>query len=135
MKIELVLDWPPSQGSYYAYNRRTRYVTAKGKKYQLSVAEDVFEQCGQGLMLEPPLEFSAIFYPPDKRVWDFDNHLKALQDSLTLSKVWTDDSAISQLHCYQGVVIKRGRILLRIESGAPKLPLELPGGSPFDLLG
>jgi len=87
------------------------------------------------MMLEAPLEFSAIFYPPDKRVWDFDNHLKALQDSLTMCKVWTDDSAISQMHCYSGVVVKGGRILLRIGLGGPSLPLELQGGSPFDFLG
>jgi len=132
--LELVLAWPPSSGSYYAYNRRTRYVTAKGKQYQQIVAEDVHEQCGQGLMLEAPLELSAIFYPPNKGIWDFDNHLKALQDALTLSKVWTDDSAISQMHCYTGVVVKGGRILLRIEPGGPSLPLELQGGSPFDFL-
>jgi len=135
MLLELVLTWPPSVGSYYAYNRRTRYVTARGKQYQQEVAEDVFEQCGQGMMLEAPLDFSAIFYPPDKRVWDFDNHLKGLQDALTLSKVWTDDSAISQMHCYSGAVVKGGRILLRIDSGGPNLPLDVQGGSPFDFLG
>ncbi len=125
--LDIIVSFPPSQGSYYSYNKRVKYITKSGKKYLETVAAECLEQCAYGLKMSYPLDFTAIFYPPTKRIWDFDNHLKALQDSLTKAGVWTDDSDIAQLHCYQGTVVSKGKVSIRIKEGGPRLPYSEDG--------
>ena len=121
-EIYLKLPWVPSYGSYYRQTRNGKFITASGKTFREAVIAAAHEQNAYKLMANSPLEFSAILYPPDKRVRDFDNHLKALQDSLTNAKVWVDDGVIDQMHVYRGVIVPKGMVLVKISEGAMLLP-------------
>jgi crossover junction endodeoxyribonuclease RusA len=71
----------------------------------------------------------CIFYPPDRRKRDLDNHLKALLDSCTLSGLWEDDSLIDQLTLYRGVVVKTGIIRMEINLAGPLMPYSIQNGT------
>lgn len=123
MHIYLNLPWVPSYGTYYRQTQRSKYITDKGKKYRELVAAECASQSAMNLRIESNVEFSVIMYPPDRRIRDFDNHLKALQDALTHCGVWVDDSAIDQMHVYRGVTIPKGRVIIRLSPGSMILPL------------
>ncbi len=71
------------------------------------------------------LHVEIIFYPPDKRLRDLDNYLKALLDAITLTGFWTDDSIIDQLVIYRGANVSKSlsSTYLRISPAGPVLPL------------
>lgn len=122
-EIYLNLPWVPAYGSYYKQTLRSKYITDRGRGYREAVAIESAAQNALNLRIESNIEFSVIMYPPDKRIRDFDNHLKALQDALTHCGVWVDDSAVDQMHVYRGVVVKNGKILIKIAQGSMLLPL------------
>lgn len=121
--IYLTLPWAPAYGSYYRQTQRGKFVTPKGDAFRAALAYEVSCQNALNLNLGSNLEFSVIFYPPDNRVRDFDNHLKSLQDALTEAHVWKDDGAVDQLHVYRGVIVNKGKILVKICKGSMLLPL------------
>lgn len=122
-KIYLTLPWAPAYGSYYCQTRRGKYVSKTGVLYRGSVATECAGQNALNLGLADSLEFSVIFYPPDRRTRDFDNHLKSLQDALTHCNVWVDDGLIDQLHVYRGSIVNGGKVLVRIAEGSMKIPM------------
>ena len=122
MNILLELPFPPTVNSYYAHNKRgIKYITAKGRAFRADVCQACLEQKAYGLILEDRLQFDVILYPPDNRVRDLDNYMKALQDSLgnpkdgTGAKVWADDAQIDDLHPQRGIVVKGGKCAVRIQ--------------------
>lgn len=121
--VFLQLPWCPSQSSYYDQNRFGRRLSKRGILYREKAIEACVEQNAYGLINKAPLDLAAILYPPDKRTRDLDNHLKGLQDALTHAKVYVDDSAISQLHTYRGVIIPHGMVLVRITQGFDSIPI------------
>ena len=115
MNIILELPFPPTVNSYYAHNKRgIKYITAKGRAFRADVCQACLEQKAYGLILEDRLQFDVILYPPDRRQRDLDNYMKALQDALTLAKVWEDDSLIDGLGIHRGKVVKQGKCAVRI---------------------
>lgn len=133
-KIYLNLPWVPSYGSYYRQTNRGKYITPLGVRYRESVAKECASQNALNLRIDSGIEFNVIMYPPDRRIRDFDNHLKALQDALTHCNVWTDDSVIDQLHVYRGVIVKFGRVLIVIEQGSILMPILPDYNSIWDMI-
>jgi len=119
--IQLYLPWPPTINNYYSHTSRGVYISKKGRLYSKLVEEAVREQTSGFTMLLEPLQMELVLYPPDRRKRDLDNHLKALQDSLTRSAFYEDDSLIDQLVVYRGEIVKKGLALVRFSTAEPLL--------------
>lgn len=128
--IELYLPWPVSVNNYYSHTSRGVYVSKRGKQYQADVISAVNEQMSSlGKSFESityKVQIELILYAPDKRKRDLDNHLKSLQDSITQSGLWEDDSLIDQLYVNRGIIVKKGLALIRISPAESVLPLLMP---------
>lgn len=129
--IDFIVEWPPSLNNYYARTRNGVFIKAKGVKYRQSVVDDLQEQVGALVSISEPVLVSAILFPPNRRIWDLDNHMKALLDALTISGFWDDDKLITQLLLYKGEVVSGGQVKLFVSSAMPVVSTEF---SPEDLL-
>jgi crossover junction endodeoxyribonuclease RusA len=67
-----------------------------------------------GLKLTDDLEITIDLYPPDNRKRDIDNHIKAVFDAMTHSKVWIDDSQIKDLRVRMRDIEKGGKAVIEI---------------------
>jgi len=122
--IELRLKWPPTINSYYqpiGRQRGIKRISDAGKAFRNAVIEDVHEQLGAGIWFNDRISLTTVLYPPDKRIRDLDNYMKALLDALTHAKLWEDDSLIDQHHIYRGVIIPKGLVHLHIADAGPLL--------------
>ena len=96
--LELKLDGlPPTVNSMYrSMKGGQRYKTAACRSYQ----EQTVRLIQEHYHAEPStsrLELIIEFQVKDKRRWDIDNRVKALQDCLTNAGVLKDDSQIDSL--------------------------------------
>lgn len=93
--------WPPSVnhawrnvGNYTKISEAGRVFRREIEKHTLLLRSE------KKLPLKPltgKLDVKLILYPPDNRRRDLDNYFKSVLDSMTHSKVWTDDSLIKRL--------------------------------------
>ena len=110
---EIYLPFPPTVNSYYSHTKFGVYLSKKGRLYSGKVLDAVrVQNCADRIDIEIRVEVDL--YPPDKRIRDLDNYMKALLDSLTKADVWVDDSQIDQLSIQRGERIKLGAVLVRI---------------------
>lgn len=93
----LTLPYPPSVNHYWLQSRtrNRRFISPKGVAFNEAVrAEAIRANCMNhvtgrlGIVIE--------FVPCDRRIRDYDNGLKALNDSLMKAGVFKDDSQIKQ---------------------------------------
>lgn len=118
----LQLPWPPSVNHYWKHFRNRAIIGEAGMRYRNQVWAAVHRS--RTSRTEPQrlqfgtLRLSVILncYPPDKRVRDLDNLPKAVLDSLSKARVWTDDSQIDILTTVRMDVEKPGRIVVSIET-------------------
>lgn len=94
--IMLVLPWPPSVNTYYRRVGNITKISAEGRAYRQRVTEIVLQQ-GANVRMECPLFMEIIAYPPDRRLRDMDNLLKAPWDSLEHAAVYANDNQIKRL--------------------------------------
>lgn len=110
--IELELSVPPSVNSYWRYGRGRVYVQAAGVKYRQDVALIVRHAGIEPL--EGDLIMEIDFHPPDRRIRDIDNLLKASLDSLEKAGAYENDNQIVKLTVERFAPVKGGKILVRI---------------------
>jgi crossover junction endodeoxyribonuclease RusA len=60
------------------------------------------------------LEVHLKLFPPDRRIRDIDNHVKAVFDLLTKANVWEDDSQVDVLHVKRCDIVKKGKVEIEI---------------------
>lgn len=121
MQIDFFLPFPPSINSFYSKTRNGLFISKKGTAFQSSGIQLIREQLGPNLFLDSRLNVSIILYAPDKRMRDLDNYVKPLQDTITKSGIWSDDSLIDQLSVYRGALTPKGCVFVRIREAAPHL--------------
>ena len=96
--LELELEGlPPTVNHLYGMSGRRKYKTPEGKAYQ----ERVISQMQKQYSAEPytgPVGLRIVFTTADRRRWDIDNRVKALQDCLTMAGVLADDRQVDILH-------------------------------------
>ncbi len=142
--VTLDLPWPPSINSYFMeyamppagkliqhrlennglegihgwLRKNTRVmkrVGEKGHQYRADVQEYVLRnRLNKGY--REPLMMHMIFFPPDRRQRDLDNHYKPLIDALEHACVFLDDSQIKgHRTLMQQEIIKGGKVVVRLE--------------------
>ena len=87
---------PPTVNHLYLQRGGRRYKSPDGRAYQEQVCADMRRQWGQA-PYSGHTELRITYLTRDKRRWDIDNRVKALQDCLVLAGVLKDDSQIRRL--------------------------------------
>ena len=113
-KLELILPFPPSVNTYWRHvdkgNFTQTIISANGRKFKAQ-ASRIARQQFIWKFIEPfshPVSVKIRFYPPDKRVRDLDNYLKALLDAITEAGIWVDDRLVHELNLAWGGVRQGG---------------------------
>ncbi len=114
--IELELPWPPSVNRYWRHVGARTLLSRAGRKYRQAVALRVV-LAGRP-RVEGRLEVVIDAFPPDRRVRDLDNGLKAPLDALTHAGVYADDGQIDDLRIRRGAVRKGGVMAVTIRRAA-----------------
>ncbi len=112
--IVLELPFPPSVNTYYRRGAHATYMSKAGREYKQAVAEYIargdFPNMG-----DKRLSVSMVIWPRDRRVFDLDNRLKSVLDSLQML-IYNDDSQIDELSIYRGSqIVPGGSIKVMIE--------------------
>lgn len=101
MKVLITLELdglPPTANLLYRNFRGRRYKTPQGRKYQEQVAGLLRYRWSGQPPYEFPVELRLIFTTDNRRRWDIDNRVKALQDYLSMARVIKDDRQVEILH-------------------------------------
>lgn len=120
----LILPWPPSVNGYWQNRvvmpRGSRggfvqtFLTERAKAYRENVKAAVWERFGVLRPTRARLLVAFAAFPPDLRVRDLDNTLKAALDALTHAGVWVDDEQIDRIEIERCGVAKPGRLEVTI---------------------
>ena len=98
--MKAILPWPPSANHMY-WDSGPRHLKPQAKAFYKRVWATLLERLHMPRRIAGPVELTVWLWPPDLRVRDADNTLKAIQDALTKSKVvWDDDRQVRALHVY-----------------------------------
>lgn len=125
MKLKFSIPWPPSVNKYWL-------LKPNGSRYLSPAAKDFRDQVGwivaankdlQGAFMSGAVCVGIVQHPPDGRIRDIDNVLKAVLDALTHAGVWSDDQQVSYLSVRRGKRVEGGRLDLSIWR-----PFESEGG-------
>jgi len=113
--IVLELPFPPSVNTYYRRGAHATYMSKAGREYKQAVAEYIasgdFPKMG-----DKRLCVSMVIRPRDKRVFDIDNRIKSVLDSLQDAGLFDDDSQVDELCIYRGShIVPGGSIKVIIE--------------------
>ena len=96
--ISLELDGlPPTVNHMHINARGRRFRTKECKDYQDYVIDKIIQCRGREYPFWGRVALTLKFTASDKRRWDIDNRVKALQDCLTIAGVIKDDSQIDKL--------------------------------------
>lgn len=109
----LVLPWPPTINHYYG--RRPIggvYIKPRGKLYR----QLVWAKLRNVETVHGRLAVRLMACPPDRRVRDLDNVLKASLDAITHAGVIEDDKHIDDLHITRESPMKGGKLVVEIRS-------------------
>ncbi len=116
---EIELPWPPSLNSIKAAVNGRLILSKKCRDYYMQCRVAVNSL--YGLKLTDDLEVTIALYPPDNRKRDIDNHIKAVFDAMTHSKVWIDDSQIKDLRVRMREIEKGGKAVIKIDAKRPDI--------------
>ena len=97
LKIEL-LGLPPTVNHMYRTGARSRYKTLEVREYQQYVVSKLREEWSGQQTMRGRIELYLTFQTNNRRRWDIDNRVKALQDCLSIAGVIRDDSQVDALH-------------------------------------
>lgn len=109
--MKLTLPYPPSNNTYYRNFRGHTVISAKGRQYKADVGI-LLAECGS--FGDIPLEIDIKLYPPDRRVRDIDNCMKAIFDSLK-DRVFDDDSQICRMTVERFEKVQGGQAVITIK--------------------
>lgn len=93
-----LLELPPTVNHMYRTGYRSRYKTLEVRQYQEYAVNRLREAWEGRKPISGRVELRIVFTTNDKRKWDIDNRVKALQDCLSMAGVIKDDSQLDALH-------------------------------------
>lgn len=92
------LELPPSVNHTYGSRYGFRYKNNDVRDWQRERTDEILTQWQKKKPFTGRAELLIEFFVKDKRRWDIDNRVKALQDCLTMAEVIKDDTQIDSLH-------------------------------------
>ena len=98
-----LLGLPPTVNHMYRTGNRSRYKTLEVREYQQYVVNRLRDEWNGRKAMDGRIDVRITFTADNKRRWDIDNRVKALQDCLSMAGVIRDDSQVDSLHverCY-----------------------------------
>lgn len=116
MSHELILPYPPSVNHYWKRGKNGIHLTPRARLFREDVAICALDFLRAYKTLRCPIEIEIFAHPPDGKLRDLDNILKATLDSLTHAAVIADDSQIKKLTIEWARRIKGGRMVCVLHS-------------------
>lgn len=110
----LTLPYPPSVNTYWRANGKRRFISKAGVEFKTSVQEYVISNSIPKLG-DARLRMDIVIRPRSRRIFDIDNLLKAILDSLMNAGVYDDDSQVDDLHITRGDPCPNGACIVVIE--------------------
>ena len=110
--VELELPYPPSVNHYYRRVGPRTLISREGRAYREKVSRYLALKG-----IEPslgPLHVQIELFPPDRRLRDVDNTLKALLDALEKGGAYHNDVQIERLEVEKCRPVKGGKVIVRI---------------------
>lgn len=105
------LPWPPSVNRYWRIGRGRVFIAKEGIEYR----EKVFSKAGSlPVFHRKRLCILIQASPPDKRMRDLDNTLKATLDAMQNAGVYDNDEQIDDLRITRLPPVRGGRLLVSI---------------------
>jgi len=115
IKVNL-LGLPPTVNHLYRTSRSgVRYKTAQGKEWQNTTAAIIAMAKTNRKPYSGDVALEVLFQTTDRRRWDLDNRVKALQDCLAMAGVIEDDRQIQRLHVERQAGPKTSTIVTVLE--------------------
>jgi crossover junction endodeoxyribonuclease RusA len=111
------LPFPPSVNNYYAVVRGRNILSRKGRAYKALAADLVALarlRLGKSQPLAGPVKVEIEVYPPNNRVRDLDNLLKATLDAVCTGGAFQDDSQIVDLRIRKLENTKDGKVVVHV---------------------
>lgn len=108
--VTLELPFPPSVNSYWRtaiiHGSRRTMISKAGRLYRDKVITQVRYDRKAMLngTIREPVAVRVTLHRGDRRLYDVDNHFKAIGDALTHAGFWEDDSLIDWLLIERGYV-------------------------------
>ena len=107
------LPFPPSVNTVYTICRNRKILSKKGRDYKKKVADMIGTYTSS---YEGPIGCTYTFYRGDARKYDISNFIKTVEDCLTESKLWKDDSQVTEIHIYKGEIDRENpRVDIEVE--------------------
>ena len=110
----LTLPYPPSVNTYWRANGKRRFLSKAGVEFKQAVQEYVIDNSIPKFG-SVRLRMDVVIRPRSRRVFDIDNLLKAILDSLMDAGVYDDDSQVDDLRITRGDPCKDGACIVVIE--------------------
>jgi crossover junction endodeoxyribonuclease RusA len=110
----LTLPYPPSVNTYWRANGKRRFISKAGVEFKNAVQEYVIDNKIPKLG-DARIRMDIVIRPRSRRIFDIDNLLKAILDSLMNAGVYDDDSQVDDLHIIRGTPCPKGACLVVIE--------------------
>ena len=89
---------PPTVNHLYENSHGRRYKTSEGWRYQKQISAALAKCWHSRPVYKAPVELRIFFITNNKRRWDIDNRVKALQDCLSMAGIIEDDKQVNVLH-------------------------------------
>lgn len=114
--MKLILQYPPSDNTYYSVVNGRKVLSKKGREFKTHVYQQFLLQNekGKGGFWEERIKIEVITHAKDRRVRDINNIWKALCDALTYAGVWEDDEQIDYAFVSRGHLDKEKKGFIEV---------------------
>ena len=117
MTLTARLPLPPSVNYGLRRTMTARLSASRVKRrYSLAVLAALREQVGTWEPLTGRVSLSVELHMARRGGGDLSNRVKALEDALTVCRVWLDDSQVDALHVTRGEVVSGGAAAVVVEA-------------------
>jgi crossover junction endodeoxyribonuclease RusA len=110
----LTLPYPPSVNTYWRANGKRRFLSKAGVEFKQAVQEYVIDNSIPKFG-SVRLRMDVVIRPRSRRIFDIDNLLKAILDSLMDAGVYDDDSQVDDLRITRGDPCPNGACIVILE--------------------
>jgi crossover junction endodeoxyribonuclease RusA len=113
-QITLTLPWPPTVNTYWRHVGGRVIVSWEGRIYRGLVAKEAFTQLRKPPCFNDRLAVAISAFPPDSRMRDLDNLLKATLDAMQSAGIYENDNLIDELTIVRQKPRKGGQLVVTV---------------------